>query len=213
VPRPREYDDDLRVGLIDAAARLLGAEGPHHVTTRRVAADVGTSTSAIYSLIGSKDELFRAIYREGFQRLADHLATVTRTDDPLADVRHLGRAYHDNAIENPHLYRVMFDCPIPEFNLSDDDATFALSTLQVLIDGVQRCIDAGLLVGGAEQLAVELWAMNHGITSLAISGQLGIADQARTMLEHATEAMITGFREQTTNTANTNTANTNTANL
>ena len=58
--RPREYDDDLRVQLIETAARLLADEGPHAVTTRRVATEVGTSTTAIYSLLGSKAELFRA---------------------------------------------------------------------------------------------------------------------------------------------------------
>jgi AcrR family transcriptional regulator len=194
VPRPREYDDDLRVRLIEAAARLLGEEGPHHVTTRRVAADVGTSTTAIYSLIGSKDELFRAIFREGFQRLADHLDTVVATDDPIEDLRRLGDAYHDNAIENPHLYRVMFDCPIPEFSITEEDAEFSLSTLQVLIDGVQRCIDAGFFDGDAEHLALELWALNHGITSLAVSGVLGIPERARTMLDHASRAMIAGYR-------------------
>jgi AcrR family transcriptional regulator len=194
VPRPREYDDDLRSRLLETAARLLADEGAHHVTTRRVAAEVGTSTTAIYSLIGSKEDLFRAIYREGFQRLADHLAAVARTDDPIADVRALGRAYHENAIENPELYKVMFECPVPEFALSDEDSAFGLSTLQVLIDAVQRCVDAGELVGAADELAIELWALNHGITSLAISGMLVLTDRAGTMLAHASAALLAGYR-------------------
>ena len=51
MPRPREYDDQLRLRLIEEAARLLADEGPAAVTTRRVATAVGTSTTAIYSLI------------------------------------------------------------------------------------------------------------------------------------------------------------------
>src|SRR4051794_28582838 len=111
MPRPREYDDELRVRLLEAAARLLHEEGPHAITTRRVAAAVGTSTTAIYSLIGPKDELIRAMHHEGFSRLAAHLARVPRTDDARGDLQRLGQAYQDMAVESPHLYNVMFSCP------------------------------------------------------------------------------------------------------
>jgi len=84
VPRPREYSDDLRQQLLDTAARLLATEGPQALSTRRVAADVGTSTTAIYSLIGSKEELVRQLFLEGFRRLDEHQRAVPLTDDPLA---------------------------------------------------------------------------------------------------------------------------------
>jgi len=191
--RPREYDDELRVQLIETAARLLADEGPHAVTTRRVAAEVGTSTTAIYSLLGSKEALFRAMYREGFQRLSDHLAAAPHTGDALEDLRHLGAEYHAMGMESPQLYRVMFDCPIPEFVVDDEDATFSLGTLQVLIDAVQRCVDDGLFVGDARDLALELWSMNHGITSLAIAGMLGSPEQARDRLAHLGAAVYHGM--------------------
>jgi AcrR family transcriptional regulator len=172
VARPREYDDELRRRLIEAAARLLVSEGLPSVSVRRVASEVGTSTTAIYSLLGGKAGLLRAIFVEGFQRLADHLAAVPAHDDPMEHLAALGLAYHRSALVDPHLYRVMFDCPTPEFQLEPEDVTLALSTLQVLVDAVQRAVDAQLLPGPADQVAVELWAMNHGITSLALSGML-----------------------------------------
>ncbi len=193
MPRPREYDDDLRVRLIETAAQLLADEGPHAVTTRRVAAEVGTSTTAIYSLLGSKEELFRAMYREGFERLAAHLAAAPRSDDALEDLRNLGAEYHAMGMESPQLYRVMFDCPIPEFEIDDEDVAFSLGTLQVLIDAVQRCVDEGHFVGDARDLALELWSMNHGVTSLAIAGMLGSADAARERLAHLSAAVFRGM--------------------
>ncbi len=192
--RPREYDDDLRVRLVESAARILAAEGPHAVTLRRVATDVGTSTTAIYSLIGSKDDLARGMFREGFQRLADHLEAVERTDDPLADLRDLGEAYHHMAMESPQLYLMMFSSPIPEFRVNQDDSEFALSTLAMLIECVQRCIDGGHLAGDAGDLAMQIWGLNHGITSLAINQQLGPPEEARRKLGHAGRALIEGFR-------------------
>jgi len=191
--RPREYDDDLRVQLIETAARLLADEGPHAVTTRRVATEVGTSTTAIYSLLGSKEELFRAMYREGFERLSDHLAAAPRSDDALQDLQNLGAEYHAMGMESPQLYRVMFDCPIPEFVIDDEDVEFSMGTLQVLIDAVQRCVDDGHFVGDARDLALELWSMNHGVTSLAIAGMLGSPEAARERLAHLSAAVYRGM--------------------
>jgi AcrR family transcriptional regulator len=191
--RPRSYDDDLRARLLDAAAALLAAEGPHALTTRRIAAEVGTSTTAIYTLIGSKDEIVRAMYLEGFNRLAEHLARVERTADPLADLEALGREYHAMAVESPHLYNVMFTCPIPEFDATEADLEQSLATLVVLIDAVQRCVDEGALVGDATSLALQLWAMNHGVTSLGIAGMLGPPAAVEQHLADASRALIRGF--------------------
>jgi hypothetical protein len=44
--------------------------------------------------------------------------------------------------------------------------------LQDVVDIAQRCIDAGVFAGEADHLAVEFWAVVHGITSLVIAGML-----------------------------------------
>ena len=196
MPRPREYPDDLREQLLDAAAHLLATEGPAGLSTRRVAAQVGTSTTAIYRLWGSKPELVRALFLEGFRRLAAHLDTVERTDDPVTDLRSLGLAYHANAVENPELYGVMFACPVPGFEPDSADASFALSTLDTLITAVARCVDAGLLPGPAEDVARRLWAVNHGVSSLEIQGLFGPPDEALEHLRAVLDATIAGLRVQ-----------------
>jgi AcrR family transcriptional regulator len=191
VPRPREYDDDLRVRLIEEAARLLVEEGPAALTTRRVATAVGTSTTAIYSLVGSKDDLVGAVCAEGFTRLAAHLATVERTDDPLADLRGMGNAYLDMALESPALYRTMFGQSGK--GITTGQAMVGLSALQMLIDGVQRCVDAGIFRGEAFALALRLWSVGHGVASLAIAGYLGPPDAARAVHAGAGEALVAGL--------------------
>jgi AcrR family transcriptional regulator len=75
---------DVAQRLIEAAARLLADEGPAGLSTRRLAAEVGTSTMAVYTHFGGLPELVRAVVREGFKRLGDHLSAVSETDDPLA---------------------------------------------------------------------------------------------------------------------------------
>ena len=192
MPRPREYDDQLRVRLVEEAARLLVDEGPAAMTTRKVAAAVGTSTTAIYSLIGSKEDLVQAVCDEGFARLAAHLATVELSDEPLTDVRRLAHAYFDMAIESPALYQVMFGQRGPE--IAEGDGRPGVETLTTLVDAVRRAVDAGLLRGEPFDLAVQLWALGHGVASLALTGMLGPPEAARALMERAGLALVGGLR-------------------
>ena len=69
---------------------------------------------AIYTHFGGMDELRLEIRREGFARLAAHMAAVADSDDPVADLSELGSAYFANALANPNLYRVMFMEHLPD---------------------------------------------------------------------------------------------------
>lgn len=196
MPRPRIHDDELRTRLLEVAARLLAEQGPHALSLRTVAAEAGTSTTAIYSLLGSKQELVRGLYLEGFQRFSDGLHEVPPLGDgdPLARLDALDDAYFTFATSNPHFYSVMFGPPLPDFCPSEDDTAFALTTLQVLIDALDDCIAAGLLPGPADQAATRLWAVEHGVASLANAGMLGTPTEARTFAKAATTTMLAGLR-------------------
>jgi AcrR family transcriptional regulator len=195
VPRPKIHDDALRGRLIDTAARLLADEGPAALSTRRIARDAGTSTTAIYTLLGSKEQIVRAMYLEGFRRLADRQNAVERTSDPVADLCALGRAYFENGIENPHLYDVMFHRALREFTPEPDDVMFALSTLGDVVEIAQRCIDAGEFVGPPDDIAREAWALVHGVTSLVIAEMLD-PDDGRERLDHLYRLSIAGYRRE-----------------
>lgn len=194
VPRPKQYDDGLRDALVDAAGRLLAAEGPHALSTRRVVAEAGTTTNALYTLIGGKPELLRAMYLAGFRRLAQRMDDVPGDLPPLERLARLGGAYLDNAFANPHLYTVMFERPVPGFAPDDDDLLEALGTFQRLVDAVQRCVDARRLPDdpSATDQAMALWALSHGVCSLAIAGMLP-EDEARAVCARASVALGAGF--------------------
>jgi AcrR family transcriptional regulator len=161
---------EVQSALIDAAARLIATEGPSALTLRRVAEEVGTSTMAIYTHFGGMPELRGAVRREGFARLASGLADVEQSDDPVADLVMLGRAYYDNAVENAHLYRTMF----MEQPLDAGDAALGWKeTFESLVAGVDRCIAAGRFApADPAALATELWALEHGIVSFQLAHTL-----------------------------------------
>lgn len=175
--------DELRTALVDAAGRLLHDEGPHALSTRRLAEAVGTSTQAIYTLFGAKDGVVRAMYHEGFARLLARTRAAQADaeavgGDALDALHGLGVAYREAALASPYFYDVMFGTPVPEFVCDDDDRAIAHQTLLVLVDAVQAAVDAGFVTGPAEAIARHLWICTHGFVSLELAGYLGVEPDA-----------------------------------
>ena len=114
-----QHTDDLnatdspRDRLLAAAIRLLEDSGPEALQARKLAAEIGASTMAVYTHFGGMRQLIAAIAREGFVRLNGRLAQAPETGDPVADLIELGLAYRDHAVANPQLYRVMFGVTAP----------------------------------------------------------------------------------------------------
>ena len=119
---PRPLDPGTRTALIDIAARLISETGPAALSTRRLAAEAGTSTMAVYTYFGSMSALVREIVHEGFARLNRLFNLVEPSGDPVADLALLGRAYRHNAVSNSHVYSVMFGgSSLAGFALSEED--------------------------------------------------------------------------------------------
>ena len=164
---PKTADPAVRTALLENAARLIATEGPAGLTLRRLADEVGTSTMAIYTHFGGMQNLRQEVRREGFDRLRAHLAAVRPTSDPLADLARGGWAYHDNALENPNLYRAMFMDP----DLAGPE--IGLDTFDRLVAGVRRCVEAGRFSpADPNTLALQLWSALHGVIALQLSGLL-----------------------------------------
>jgi AcrR family transcriptional regulator len=170
----------MPTALVEAAARLLAEEGPAALTTRRLAAEVGTSTTVVYTCFGGMDDLVRAMVHEGFARLHALFGTVGESNDPVADIASLGHAYRENALANPHLYPVMFGgAPLAGFALTDEDRQYGRYTLDTLIAAVARAIAAGRFTpADPAQVAHQMWIALHGLATLDLGGYLVEPDAA-----------------------------------
>ncbi|MFI0350278.1 TetR/AcrR family transcriptional regulator [Actinomadura sp. 9N407] len=163
----RTKDPAVRTLLIERAGQMLRTRAP--ITLRSLVAGTGVSTMAVYTYFGGMDGVWKALRQEGFTRLAAGLATVAPSADPVRDLAALGAAYLRNALDNPDLYRVMFDAT---FDLEDSEA--ADETLRYLVRAAERARDAGRFHSGADplELATQSWTIGHGLASLVATGPL-----------------------------------------
>lgn len=171
MPRVKTHTDEVAARLLEAALAVYSAEGAHSVTVRRVAAQAGTSASAVYTLYGNKDALLVALFRDGFRRLGERLAVIPSSQDPLADMLAIGLAYRDAALAAPRLYELLFSHPIRSLRLDEADLAAAEDAYEPLRSAVGRAVAAGLLTtDDVEHVTRHLWATAHGMISLELAG-------------------------------------------
>jgi AcrR family transcriptional regulator len=98
--RPPTID---RADVLDAATRLLDAEGVEALTMRRLAGELGVSAMAPYRHVGSKDELLMVLV----DRLAARLVYPRRPPDPKGAMLVLWSTIYDSLAERPWVPEVL----------------------------------------------------------------------------------------------------------
>jgi AcrR family transcriptional regulator len=76
-------DSETRGALLDAAERLMLAEGYAAVTSRRVATEAGVNAGLVYYYFGTMDELFLALFRRRAEFMLDQQRVALSSDQPL----------------------------------------------------------------------------------------------------------------------------------
>jgi AcrR family transcriptional regulator len=191
MPRPKTHDDALRQRLLERAGQLLSTEGPAAVSLRKIATDVNTSTTAVYSLFGGKPALLEALYDEAFNRFGAHLRAVPATDDPAEDLVQIGLAYRRSALADPQFYSVLYSKVV--------EPTKAMSraagrTFAPVIDAVRRAVEQKVFLDtDPEQIAMSMWGIAHGLVSLELNGNLPPGVDAAATYELALRAHGRGW--------------------
>ncbi|SDD19581.1 TetR/AcrR family transcriptional regulator [Actinokineospora iranica] len=193
MPRPKTHDEALRTRLLDRAGELLSSEGAAALSLRKLAADVGTSTTAVYSLFGGKPALVRALYMEAFRRLGTRLQAVQPTGDPAEDLTRLGIAYRDSALADPHLYGIMFGGH-PGFEPDEEATAQARAALEPLLNVIAAGARAGVFPDTTHTMAMGCWGIVHGLVSLELCGNLPPDMDVAATYERALRANTSGWR-------------------
>lgn len=161
------HHGDLRRALVDAARRILEAEGPSALSLRAVAREAGVSPAAPYHHFKDKAELLDAVADEGWQMLDAAMAGAKAEAEPKDKLSSLGIAYVCFARENPALYRVMYDAArdkeaLPEQMQSGEDSAYCKVRDTMIEQGAdpEAAVDLELATTAA-------WCAAHGLAEMA----------------------------------------------
>ena len=161
-----------RVEILHAAERIFVAEGYEGATIRKIADEVGVSSTALYMHFHDKDEILHEIGVAAMQALLDCNSTIAaRPDDAVTRVRLMLEAYVRLGLEHPNAYRLVF-CAAPRSERSVRSATAEIGSLCYdRYVGVVREIAASgrLRIADPDCAAQALWAACHGLVALMIT--------------------------------------------
>ena len=197
--RQEREKQELRQAILAAAGELFLEQGYERFSLRKVAERVGYSPTTIYLYFRDKDDLLFTVVEEGFERFSQQLAAAAQSqEDAWERLIALGRAYVAFGLQNPVYYQLMFmqradfltHTPVGE-------SQPRIMSFQVLRQTVQQAIDDGVLrPGDAESYSDVLWALVHGMVSLAISMPMFDAARIQRTMEIAWQMECQGLRLQ-----------------
>ena len=162
---------DLRSELLRTSRQLLDESGPGALSMREVARRAGCTHQAPYHYFANREAILAALVHEGFDELADRLASA-REGLEGADRREAlmasGNAYVEFALRHPGVFRVMFRPDVcdperfPEVVQAGGRARGELARLVKVVLGDDAPLEVEVL----------FWSGVHGLASLLLDGPL-----------------------------------------
>jgi AcrR family transcriptional regulator len=162
-----------RAEILHAAERIFVRDGYEGATIRKIAEEVGVSSTALYMHFRDKDAILLEICECAIAALLDSNNEISsRPIDAVSRVRLMLYTYMRFGLENPNTYRLAF---------CSSRIDISLMRRQVAADLGARCSDrfmravadiaaeGRLRVGDADSAAQTLWAACHGLVSLRIN--------------------------------------------
>lgn len=190
---------DLESAILAAAGAVLEDAGAGAFTLRAVAKRAEVSLQSIYNRFASKNDLLDEVAHHGFEALTatllehDGIALATFVD-PIENIREGLRRYRTFTVDNPHVYGLMFDAPLPDFRISDRTLGTAFGTLTVLVDAVANAQASGDLAAAEPlDLAQRIWAAAHGVVRFELT-RTGFVDDWALHYTNTVSTMINGLR-------------------
>jgi AcrR family transcriptional regulator len=127
---------------------------------------------SLYHYFAGKMEIYDALFRLGFTRFAEHMEQAMQGDQSWQEGLRLAfEAYMSFALQNPELYQLCFERPVPGFTPSAESLAISLSLLEKSYQRVIGLFDA-LETDLAPKQVVDLSiALMHGLTALHLANE------------------------------------------
>jgi len=162
-----------RAEILEAAERIFVAEGYERATIRKIADEVGVSSTALYMHFTDKDQILLEICIQTMEQLLGINSEISaRPIDSVARVRMMLEAYVRFALDNPNAYRLVFCSSPVAASLRKQETTneIGAACFDRFVGVVREIAAEGRLrQGDARTAAQALWSACHGLVALMIT--------------------------------------------
>ena len=165
----RYHHGNLKEALIEAARRFIAERGVGGFTLVDAARLVGVTPAALYRHFRGREALLEEVAGRGFEDLAGRLTrALAGRGSPLERFTRMGEAYLAFAEEEPGYYAAIFETR----SAGRAPTETRRNPFDLLVEALRTTFPSGF--GGVDPrfVAMEVWALSHGIATLSASGHL-----------------------------------------
>lgn len=175
---PRVANPTLRDDILKAALRLVEEKGVAAVTMRQVAGALGYSATAIYQYFDSKEKLLLELKLQAGDLLTEAMEQARSEPTVAEQLRAMGHAYLQFGLDNPTYYRLIFQDTESSLSPTEEQMARLRRSWTIMRDTLKAWLtELGVHGVDVDREAHVLWAMSHGITSLALAGRFPFDDR------------------------------------
>ena len=169
------HHGNLKEALIEAAQRFIAERGLGGFTLADAAKLVGVTPAALYRHFRGRDALVAEVAFRGFTQLAERLGRALESDGtPLERFTRMGEVYLAFAEQEPGFYAAMFAPQNAEASVppGGEKPPSQGNAFDFLVKALSDTFPEGFTSVDVRFIAIEVWALSHGIAMLAAAGQL-----------------------------------------
>jgi len=194
--KPKGEGHARRAEILAAAERIFVEHGYEGATIRKIADEVGLSSTALYMHFADKGEILHEICRRAFESLLEaNEAIPVGTDGAEMRLRLMLKAYIDFGFDNPNAYRLAYMTRPAELREGAQSAASELGyeLFRSFESVVETAATEGRLRRESRVTAQALWAGAHGIVSLVITKPYFDWVERDTLTDALLDALFTGL--------------------
>jgi len=183
--------------IAEEALKILEEEGEDAVSMRRVAQAVGITPMAIYHHFPNREALLNFITDREFAKFLGYIQARPMRGSMESWLLNYMDAYIEYAFDRPRIFDYVFSQPRPNARRYPDDFRARRSpTLTPLADAVAHAMDIGYLKrDDIWEVAMEIWAHNHGYVTLYRAGRFHLPqDEFRVLVRRSLRRMLHGLK-------------------
>jgi AcrR family transcriptional regulator len=169
--KPKGEGHARRAEILAAAERIFVDHGYEGATIRKIADEVGLSSTALYMHFSDKSEILHEICERAFEQLLTmNRAVLDEPGTPEQRMRRLMQSYVRFGFENPNAYRLVYMTrPVEAQQAQSVAQSLGYELFGAFVQVVEEAAADGRLRGETRATAQALWAGAHGVVSLMIT--------------------------------------------
>jgi AcrR family transcriptional regulator len=171
-PRVQRNREAAIQSILDAARAIMREEGVAAISMQELARRMEMRAPSLYNYFSGKTEIYDTLFRLGFTMYDVHIKELMKASTGLRDELRINiEGYMSFALENPDLYQLCFERPVPGFVPSKESLELSFGILDQSYQRARQYkkeLDTKLT---GQQIVDTVIAISHGLTAMHLANE------------------------------------------